>query len=176
MNYSDLFIFLVQLHSLCGRNVVSISAGKYWTAAVTDTGDVFMWDGKKRKDELPILTRLHGLKKATSVSVGETHLLIVSSLYHPLFHTHKVGSSQKVNQKVKNEADDFDEGFVFDDLEFEDVSSTDLKEEIVESVPSLKTLCERVAIEHLLEPRNSLQLLEIADALGADDLRKHCEV
>lgn len=135
-----------------------------------------MWDGKKRKDEPPDATKLHGLKKATSVSVGETHLLIVSSLYHPVYPTYKGGSSQKINQRVKNETDELDEGYVFNDLEFEDVTLSDLKEEIVETVPSLKTLCERVAIEHLLEPRNSLQLLEIADSLGADDLRKHCEV
>ncbi|CAI9097502.1 OLC1v1033941C1 [Oldenlandia corymbosa var. corymbosa] len=165
-----------QLHSLCGRNIVSISAGKYWTAAVTDTGDVLMWDGKKRRDEPPIITRLHGLKKATSVSVGETHLLIVSSLYHPLYPTQKVGSSQKVNEMHKSEkADELDEGFVFDDVECEDVLPTEGKEDFVKTVPSLKALCERVAIEHLLEPRNSLQLLEIADSLGADDLRKHCE-
>lgn len=175
-NFFEFFIFLVQLHSLCGRNIVSVSAGKYWTAAVTDTGDVYMWDGKKRKDEPPFATRLHGLKKATSVSVGETHLLIVSSLYHPLYPTCKAGTSQKVNQKVKNETDELVEGFLFNDLESEEVSLSDSKEEIVKIVPSLKTLCERVGIEHLLEPRNSLQLLEIADALGADDLRKHCEV
>lgn len=74
-----------QLYALCGRPIGSISAGKYWTAAVTTTGDVYMWDAKKGKDEPPVATRLHGVKRATSVSVGETHLLIISSLYHPLY-------------------------------------------------------------------------------------------
>lgn len=54
--------------------MVSISAGKYWIASVTACGDVCMWDGKKRKDEPPLVTRLHGVKRATLVSVGETHL------------------------------------------------------------------------------------------------------
>lgn len=43
-------------------------------------------------------------------------------------------------------------------------------------VPSLKSLCEKVAAEFLVEPHSAIQLLEIADSLGADDLRKHCEV
>ncbi|KAK9290069.1 hypothetical protein L1049_008233 [Liquidambar formosana] len=126
-----------QLYSLCGRNMVSISAGKYWTAAVTSTGDVYTWDGKNGKDKPPVATRLHGVKRATSVSVGETHLLIVGSLYHP--------------STIQND----------------DAGSR--------PVPSLKNLCEKVAAECLVEPRNVIQLLEIADSLGADDLKKYCE-
>ncbi|CDP10532.1 unnamed protein product [Coffea canephora] len=172
---SDPSLRCQQLYSLCGRSIVSISAGKYWTAAATDTGDVYMWDGKNRKDEPPIATRLHGVKKATSISVGETHLLIISSLYHPTYSPKIVKGSQKVKQKVKIETDEFDEGFIFNDLESDDVSSIDPKEGIMKTVPSLKTLCEKVAIEYLLEPRSAIQLLEIADSLGADDLRKHSE-
>lgn len=172
---SDPSLRCQQLYSLCGRSIVSISAGKYWTAAVTDTGDVYMWDGKKRKDEPPIATRLHGVKKATSVSVGETHLLIISSLYHPIYPPKIVKGSQKVIQKVKIETEELDEGFIFNDLDSDDVSSIDPKEGVMNTVPSLKTLCEKVAIEYLLEPRSSIQLLEIADSLGADDLRKHSE-
>lgn len=135
-----------------------------------------MWDGKNRKNEPPNATRLHGVKKATSVSVGETHLLIVSSLYHPVYPPKIVNSLMEVKEKVKNEKDEFDEGFIFNDLEYDDVSSIGQKEHIVKNVPSLKTLCERVAIEYLLEPRSAMQLLEIADSLGADELRKHSEV
>lgn len=131
-----------------------------------------MWDGKKRKDEPPIATRLHGVKKATSVSVGETHLLIISSLYHPIYPPKIV----KGSQKVKIATEEFDEGFIFNDLDSDDVSSIDPEEGIMNTVPSLKTLCEKVAIEYLLEPRSAIQLLEIADSLGADDLRKHSEV
>ncbi|XP_057778884.1 uncharacterized protein LOC130997551 isoform X3 [Salvia miltiorrhiza] len=172
-----------QLHSLCGKGIVSISAGKYWTAAVTVTGDTYMWDGKKGQDSPPSPARLHGVKKATSVSVGETHLLIVSSLYHPCY----LPQFADPQQKVKGEIDELREGFMFDDVENEDVLS-DMKDDIENpalpsfrnsyekpSVPSLKSLCEKVAAEHLVEPRNAIQVLEIADSLGADDLKRHCE-
>ncbi|KAK4414823.1 Inhibitor of Bruton tyrosine kinase [Sesamum alatum] len=175
-----------QLYSLCGRSVVSISAGKYWTAAVTVTGDIYMWDGKKGKDDPPTPTRLHGVKKATSVSVGETHLLIVSSLYHPCYLPSIAENSQ--NLKAQDELDELREGFMFDDVESEDVIPNMQNDEIGKpllpgvrnfsgkrSVPSLKSLCEKTAAEHLVEPRNVIQLLEIADALGADDLKKHCQ-
>ncbi|PHU30013.1 hypothetical protein BC332_02106 [Capsicum chinense] len=39
----------------------------------------------------------------------------------------------------------------------------------------LKSLYETATAEHLLEPRNAIQLLEISNSLGAEDLRKHCE-
>ncbi|ONM51513.1 ankyrin repeat family protein / regulator of chromosome condensation (RCC1) family protein [Zea mays] len=84
-----------QIFSMCGRNIVNISAGKYWTAVATSTGDVFMWDAKKRKDETPIFTRVHGVKRATFVCVGETHMLVLSSIYHPEY-------PPKPKQKRKN--------------------------------------------------------------------------
>ncbi|KAK6139748.1 hypothetical protein DH2020_026508 [Rehmannia glutinosa] len=176
-----------QLYSLCGRGIVSISAGKYWTAAVTVTGDIYMWDGKKGKDDPPTPTRLHGVKKATSVSVGETHLLIVSSLYHPGYlPSISDNSSQKLN--VEDELGELREGFMFDDVESEDVLFNMQTDDIPNparpdfrnffekrNAPSLKSLCEKTAAEHLVEPRNVIQLLEIADTLGADDLKRHCE-
>ncbi|KAL2329553.1 hypothetical protein Fmac_017134 [Flemingia macrophylla] len=54
---------LLELYSLCGRNMVSISAGKYWTPPVKATGDFYMWDGKKGKDKPFVATRWHGVKK-----------------------------------------------------------------------------------------------------------------
>lgn len=161
---------------MCGKNVVGISAGKYWTAAVTATGDVYMWDGKKSKDNPPLVTRLHGVKKATSVSVGETHLLIVGSLYHPMYPANVTKGPQKL-KSVQNDLEEFDEDFMFNEGESNDMlSATDKGDSGVKPVPSLKSLCEKVAADCLVEPRNALQLLEIADALGADDLKKHCEV
>lgn len=136
-----------------------------------------MWDGKNRKDEPPTVTRLHGVKKATSVAVGETHLLIVSSLYHPVYPPNIVDGPQKLKLKVKDDLDELREGFAFDDLDSGEVFSTVQQDEVTSrNVPSLKSLCEKVAAEHLVEPRNAVTLLEIADSLGADDLRKHCEV
>lgn len=179
--------FFLQLYLQCGKGIVSISAGKYWTAAVIVTGDIYMWDGKKGKDVPPTPTRLHGVKKATSVSVGETHLLIVTSLYHPGYLPSIGDSCQK--RKVQDELDELCEGFMFDDVESEDVLSNMQKDDIANpavpgsrnfyeklSVPSLKSLCEKMATEHLVEPRNAIQLLEIADSLGADALKRHCEV
>ncbi|KAK9905382.1 hypothetical protein M0R45_000221 [Rubus argutus] len=107
-----------QLYSLCGRNVVNISAGKYWTAAVTSTGDVYMWDGKNGKDKPPVATRLHGTKRATSVSVGETHLLIIGSLYHPAYPSNMVKDPQKMSI-IRDELAEIDEDLMFNDMDSE---------------------------------------------------------
>lgn len=157
--------------------MVSVSAGKYWTAAVTSTGDVYMWDGKRAKDVPPVATRLHGVKKATSVSVGETHLLIISSLYHPVYPPNISHHSQSPRLKANDELDELEENFSYFDTEA-DSGQFSVREDKIEikSVPSLKSLCEKAAAEFLVEPRSAIQLLEIADSLGADELRKHCEV
>ncbi|KAI3696818.1 hypothetical protein L6452_29388 [Arctium lappa] len=163
-----------QLYSLCGKNLVSISAGKYWTAGVAGSGDVYMWDGKKTKDVPPVVTRLHGVKRATSVSVGETHLLVISSLYHPPYSLETVNDSRSLKPKPKPREELLDgEDFAFNDNGCDEVSSTNNVES--KSIPTLKSLCEKVAAESLLEPRSALQLLEIADSLEAHDLKKHCE-
>ncbi|OVA00878.1 Regulator of chromosome condensation [Macleaya cordata] len=165
-----------QLYSMCARNLVSISAGKYWTAAVTTTGDIYMWDGKKGKGEPPHATRLHGVKRATSVSVGETHLLIVCALYHPIYPPKLAENPEKPRIENLDESEEFDEDSIFNSMETEKVvMSIQNGDSGNRPVPSLKSLCEKVAAETLVEPRNSIQLLEIADSLGADDLRKHCE-
>ncbi|XP_057984022.1 uncharacterized protein LOC131168537 isoform X1 [Malania oleifera] len=173
---SDPDLICQQLYSLCGRHMVSISAGKYWTAAITNTGDVYMWDGKKGKDKPPVATRLHGVKKATSVSVGETHMLIVSSLHHPVYPSDVAKHPQKLKLEARDELEELDEDFMFNDVESNKSAPTVLQDNAGNrSTPSLKSLCEKVAAEWLVEPRNALQLLEIADSLGANDLRKHCE-
>lgn len=136
-----------------------------------------MWDGKNKITESPTVTKLQGVKKATSVATGETHLLIVSSLYHPDYPPNIVDASQKLKLKVNNDLDELHEGFAFDDLDSVEGQSTVPQDEVMcRNVPSLKSFCEKVAAEHLVEPRNAVTLLEIADSLGADDLRKHCEV
>lgn len=135
-----------QLFSLCGRNIVSISAGKYWTAAVTATGDVYMWDEKKGKDKPPIATRLHGVKRATSV--GETHLLIVGSLYHPVYPANVAKNPQKLKRNVREESEEFDEDFLFNDMESNNLLSTIQKDDFGQRpIPSLKGLCEKVAAD-----------------------------
>ncbi|XP_043698410.1 uncharacterized protein LOC122649110 [Telopea speciosissima] len=168
-----------QLYSLSERNVVSISAGKFWAAAVTDTGDVYMWDGRKSKDEPPVTTRLHGVKRVTSVSVGETHMLFVCALYHPSFHPKLAEKPQEPILEVTDELEELDEHFMFTDtekVENRKMSSIVRKGDPDDTcAPSLKSLCEKVAVQALVEPKNAIQMLEIADALGADELRNHCE-
>ncbi|XP_004493187.1 uncharacterized protein [Cicer arietinum] len=165
-----------QLYAMCGRNMANISAGKYWTAAVTATGDVYMWDAKKGKDKPLVATRMHGVKKATSVSVGETHLLIVASLYHPGYPLNMIDNSQKLKSNNRNSMEELNEDILFEDIDSHNTLYTVQNDNIRQrSTPSLKSLCEKVAAECLLEPRNAIQLLEIADSLGADDLKKYCE-
>lgn len=157
--------------------MVSIAAGKYWTATVTDTGDVYMWDGKKGKDKPPVATRLPGVKKATSVSVGETHMLIVDSLYHPVYPSNVADNPSKSKLEFADVLEELDNDFMFDDVEPNEIMPPVQKADTGNgSIPSLMSLCEKVAAECLVEPRNSLQLLEIADSLEADNLKKHCEV
>uniref|UniRef100_A0A2P2L0G2 Uncharacterized protein LOC8282388 n=1 Tax=Rhizophora mucronata TaxID=61149 RepID=A0A2P2L0G2_RHIMU len=168
--------FISQLYSLCGKSVVSISAGKFWSAAVTATGDVYMWDGKKDKGKTPMVTRLPGVKRATTVSVGETHLLIVGSIYHPPYASDAAKNPQNRKLQAVDEVEELAEDFMFGDTDSSHVSSTAWKDDCRQMpVPSLKNLCENVAAESLVEPRNAIQMLEIANSLGADDLRKHCE-
>ncbi|KAJ4978414.1 hypothetical protein NE237_009194 [Protea cynaroides] len=164
-----------QLYSVSGRNVISISAGKYWAAAVTDTGDVYMWDGRKSTDEPPVTTRLHSVKRVTSVSVGETHMLFVCAIYHPSCEPKLAEKPQEPALEVTDELEELDKYFMFTDME--KTENREMTEDGLDNrcVPSLKSLCEKVAVQSLVEPKNAIQLLEIADALGADGLRKHCE-
>ncbi|KAL6880170.1 hypothetical protein ACP4OV_011735 [Aristida adscensionis] len=163
-----------QIFSMCGRNVVSISAGKYWTALATSTGDVFMWDAKKRKDEIPNFTRVHGVKRATSVCVGETHMLVLSSLYHPEYPPKPKIQAKKSISEWNGGIEELDEDIMFSDVQ-PDSEVSRSSGEVSNGIPSLKSLCEKVAIEYLMEPKNAIQLLEIADSLEAKELKKHCE-
>lgn len=157
--------------------MVSISAGKYWTAAVTTTGDVYLWDGKKAMEKPPVATRLHGVKRATSVSVGETHLLIVASLYHPIYPFNVMETSQQLKLNDRDDMEELTEDILFEDVESNDMISIVQKDNLGSRIiPSLKSLCEKVAADCLMEPRNAIQLLEIADSLEANDLKKYCEV
>ncbi|CAN0913507.1 Inhibitor of Bruton tyrosine kinase [Linum grandiflorum] len=164
-----------QLHTHCGRSIVSVSAGKHWGAVVTDTGDVYTWDSKLDKDKLPVPTRLHGVKRATSVVVGETHLLVVSSLYHPTISPKAAKINQRQKLQNKSDMEDLEE-FLFDSTDSKDeLYVEDNKNTGKRSVPSLKSLCEKSAADNLVETRNSIQMLEIADTLEANNLKKHCE-
>ncbi|KAL5197319.1 hypothetical protein ABZP36_000831 [Zizania latifolia] len=163
-----------QIFSMCGRNVVSISAGKYWTALATSGGDVLMWDAKKRKDEIPLFTRVHGVKRATSVCVGETHMLVLSSIYHPEYPPKPKIQGKKPMLEWNGGMEELDEDILFNDVQPESaISGGD--GEMRKGAPTLKSLCEKVAIEYIMEPKNAIQLLEVAESLEAKELKKHCE-
>lgn len=134
-----------------------------------------MWDGKKCKDETPVPTRLHGVKRASSVCVGETHLLALCSLYHPSYlPKSKMATPRPL--EADGEVDQIDD-ITFTDIEFDRSPRSSQSDEFSnKEVPSLKNICQKVAAEFLVEPKNAIQLLEIADSLEADDLRKYCVV
>lgn len=175
---SDSSLKSQQLHSLQGKTVVSISAGKYWASAATSTGEVYMWDGKTGKDVPPSPSRIHNLKRATTVAVGETHLMVVASLYHPAYAPAALTNylTVQADETRREQHEELDEGFMFDDVESVSVLPSPQHDKPKErTAPSLKSLCEKVAAECIVEPRNAIQLLEIADSLGAHDLKKYCE-
>ncbi|KAH9323751.1 hypothetical protein KI387_018390, partial [Taxus chinensis] len=173
---SDPNLHCQQLYSMTSRNVVSVSSGKYWTAIVTSTGDVYAWDGKGDKEEIPIPQRVHGVKHATSVSVGENHFLAVSAVYIPKYPPSKhIGDIQIPQKEHYEEADDIEDDIMTNDYQNDTNDSGFGHEKHEKHVPSLKDLCQKVAAEFLVEPRSSVQLLDVADTLGADDLRMHCE-
>lgn len=162
---------------MSGRNLVSVSAGKYWTAAVTTTGDVYMWDGKRGEEDPPVVTQLHGVKRATSVSVGETHLLIVASLYHPSYPLNVMNTCRELKLNHSDDMEEIIEDILYENLESNNMTNCIQKDSFGKRiVPSLKSLCEKVAAECMVEHRNAIQLLEIADSLEANDLKKYCEV
>jgi inhibitor of Bruton tyrosine kinase len=122
-----------------------------------------------------LFTRVHGVKRATSVCVSETHMLVLSSIYHPEYPPKPKIKSKKSISEWNGGMEELDEDILFDDVRPESgvsgCSSTMSK-----GIPSLKSLCEKVAIEYLMEPKNAVQLLEVADSLEAKELKKHCEV
>lgn len=173
---SDPNLHCQQLYSMTSSSVVSVSAGKYWTAIATSTGDVYAWDGQKHKGDAPILQRIHGIKHVTSVSVGETHFLAVSTNYIPKYTPKRF---EQIHTATKEHCEEDDE------IEDDDTTLNDCQngskegecgsDKLEKIVPSLKDLCQKMAAEFLVEPKNAVQLLDVADTLEAEDLRIHCE-
>jgi hypothetical protein len=166
-----------QLISMTGHQAVAVAAGKFRTAVATSAGSIYAWDGEGIKgDSSPVPVRVHGIKHATSVSVGESHSLSIAALYVPIY------SSKVVEPLVKGKGlldgeESLDEDFDMDDnLGCPEPMGIITGPAATEGVPSLKDLCQKVIAEAVLEPKNALQLLEVADGLGADHLRRHCEV
>lgn len=155
---------------------MAVAAGKYRTAVATSTGSVYAWDGEGSKADVPPApVRVYGIKHATGLSVGETHSLAVAALYVPVYSTKPVIEPIAVTKGILEGQDPTDEtAEVEEDAGI--LPSTGLNAGSDDEVPTLKDLCQKVIAESIVEPKNSLQLLEFADSLGADHLRRHCEV
>eukprot|EP00250_Pteridium_aquilinum_P020342 c24788_g3_i2 orf=632-4153(+) len=167
-----------QLMSLAGHQAVSVSAGKYRTAVVTTSGNIYAWDGEKTKESMPpVPFRIHGVKHAIHISVGENHSLAVASVYTPRLLSHSFNELCPP-APVDREPEDVEEDLEFDEM---GIAFSTKSKPCFESLrlprepPTLKELCENVISQHVVEPKNALQLLEVADSLGASKLRKHCE-
>lgn len=159
---------------MSGHQAVAVAAGKYRTAVATITGNVYAWDGEGSKaDVRPAPVRVHGAKHVTRLSVGETHSLAVSSLYAPTYFTKPV-SEQLVISTTREEEESADDDNLLD--EECGTIGTAAPTRVDEGVPSLKDLCQKVVTESIVEPKNALQLLEFADSMGADHLKRYCEV
>lgn len=100
--------------------------------------------------------------------------MVISSLHHPSYCLAKSDGPQCSKPKSSDDLSELDEDFAYDDIEIDEMTQKVNAEG--KQTPTLKSLCEKVAAEHLVEPRSALQLLEIADSLEAHDLKKHCEV
>lgn len=160
---------------MAGHQAVAVAAGKYRTAVATITGNVYAWDGEGSKADVhPSPVRVHGAKHVTRLSVGETHSLAVASLYAPTYSTKPISEPLAVPKATGEGEESADE-----DAEVKEESGTvgaAVPNRVDEGVPSLKDLCQKVVTESIVEPKNALQLLEFADSLGADHLKRYCEV
>ncbi|KAG0555654.1 hypothetical protein KC19_12G185700 [Ceratodon purpureus] len=162
-----------QLSSMAGHQAVAVAAGKYRTAVATSTGNVYVWDGEGKADVRPSPVRVHGAKHITRLSVGETHSLAVASLYAPTYSTKPVTELPAVSKASGEGEESADE-----DADVEEESETLVAvapSRVDEGIPSLKDLCQKVVADSIVEPKNVLQLLEFADSLGADHLKRYCE-
>lgn len=168
-----------QLTSMAGHQAVAVAAGKYRTAIVTAVGNIYAWDGEKTKVDMPPAPfRIHGIKHAIHVSVGENHSLAVAAVYLPKFPPQSATDLCQPVESLSRDLEDADEDLDFDEMGINfSVKSKSCTEAVRLpcEAPSLKELCENVISQHVVEPKNALQLLEVADSLGASKLRKHCE-
>ncbi|XP_024524554.1 uncharacterized protein LOC9633257 [Selaginella moellendorffii] len=147
-----------QVLTMTGHHALSVSAGKYRTAVATSTGDVYAWDSDKSSSPAPL--RIHGIKRATLLAVGETHSLAVTEIYVPAYQS----DSEPL---VPNQTATDDNG--------DDALVVTPPRDPEDRLPSLRDLCQKVIATTIVEPRNALQILEFADALGADELKRYCE-
>lgn len=165
-----------QLMPLAGHQALAVAAGKYRTAVVTVLGDIYAWDGEKAKDNTsPVPFRVHSIKRTTLVAVGENHSLAVAAVYTPSLQARE---AVEVCPQAERESDDLEEDLELEEMGMSFPTTSEPRNEssrLPREPPTLKELCENVISQHVVECKNALQLLEVADSIGASKLRKHCE-
>jgi hypothetical protein len=154
----------VQLKALAAHHAVSVSAGKHRTAVITSLGTVFAWDGAR--DQKPDPLRIPNLKQTTHIAVGESHSVAVATVWIPPFPLQNT-QPQEVSAR--------DSDFAGDENSDEELEGG-LGKVVVAAgrVPwqgSLKSLCQREIAHSIVEAKNVLQMVELADALEADELK-----
>eukprot|EP00252_Welwitschia_mirabilis_P019140 TRINITY_DN4353_c0_g1_i1.p1 TRINITY_DN4353_c0_g1~~TRINITY_DN4353_c0_g1_i1.p1 ORF type:complete len:1124 (+),score=296.88 TRINITY_DN4353_c0_g1_i1:577-3948(+) len=171
---SDPNLHCQQLYCPTDSTAVAISSGKVCTSFVTSTGDVYAWDGKKNSDNSPIIQRIHGIKHAISVSVGYKHFLAVSAIYSPQYTSKYVIDAKTEKEEKDDLVHSSEEDDMIDTVQKEPEGSNCVNK-FPKALPSLKDLCQKVAAESLLNAKNAIHLLDVADMLEAEDLQRHCE-
>jgi hypothetical protein len=155
----------VQLKALAAHHAVSVSAGKHRTAVITSLGTVFAWDGAR--DQKPDPLRIPNLKQTTHIAVGESHSVAVATVWIPPFPL-QTTQPQEVSAR--------DSDFAGDENSDEELEVGMLGKVVVAAgrAPgqgSLKSLCQREIAHSIVEAKNVLQMVELADALEADELK-----
>ncbi|KAK1297300.1 Ultraviolet-B receptor UVR8 [Acorus calamus] len=178
------------VESLKGKVFREVSAAKYHTIVVGADGEVYTWGHRlvtpkrvviarniKKNGSAPL--KFHRLEKlhVISVAAGTIHSTALTE-DGILFYWVSSDPDLKCQQKceVGDDLDELDEELMFNDVQIVTRTTTaQIDGSGDKCVPSLKSLCEKVAAETLVEPRNAIQLLELADTLEANDLKMHCE-
>nr|CAB3452005.1 unnamed protein product [Digitaria exilis] len=148
------------------QRIIAVAAANKHSAAVADTGEVFTWGCNKEgqlgygtsnsaSNCIPRMVEYLKGKVFRGVSAAKYHTIVLGVDGEVFTWGHRLVTPRRV------------------------VIARCLKKgsngEMSKTIPSLKSLCEKVAVEYLLEPKNAIQLLEVADSLEAKELKKHCE-
>ncbi|GBG63273.1 hypothetical protein CBR_g37359 [Chara braunii] len=173
-------IVINQIWSLAGHEVVAVAAGKHRSAVASAMGAVYMWDALA-VDAVPHPVRIPGLHQAVDLSMGESHSIAICTLSIPAYALieHVEGELGDLAQRLDGPGEADSEG----DFKFEDATQEGLcpgrKVPIFcggRELPSLKEICEEVIAKTMVEPKNVLLMLELADSLGAHNLKHYCEM
>ena len=162
---------------LSGKAVTCISAGKAVTSAVTKDGRVYSWTVTSCED-LPKPELIPGMRNASSVAVGERHIVALQK-WIPASVALSPGLSETGSESalthpstyvsVASEVDLGDESNAFKCLSL--VKNRKEAKSVAGDTPSLQLLCERAVARHHLNPRTVLQFLCYADATGSSFLK-----